>query len=430
MSEEEKFKTIIQEIKDIYLLLTEQEPTPDDEIEAREKLIEKIKILRSMNTFDVGANMHLFDDTIKKLEEWDTLELWFIESELPEDIQKIINITDKSVKFEKKELNAISNTQSNTQLSIPSEKNSISSQIDITEIVDKVSEQFKGEIEGLKDKIETLKQELEKKDETLKQVSQQKVVKMITPKKESKLPPPTIKIPTIKAPKEVPKVQIKSKPIEEQLKDKIEIKVTEIEQPKREEEKLKETKPKITIGVTEKPSLESQPIESNNMELSDFLKPEITIEEVETEYVKSSGEDLFNVFSSVGDKNSDNSEQVIGRLGGMLVKEKKKKEEKKKKDIHEKTSTMPFVEFSATKSEEIIPETEELPTDKDALYQELIALEGRRYSLEKSFKDLEKRYHKGNIDDFEYKKQSDDLKFKLNEITSRINKIRRVIAGL
>ena len=407
MSEEEKLKTIIQEIKDIYLFLTEQEPTPDDEIEAQDKLIDKIKSLRTINTFDIGANMRLFEDALIKLEEWDTLEFWFIESELPEYIQKIINITDKTVKFEKKEIKETSVTQSQV--------NSASSQIDITEIVDKVSEQFKGEIEGLKEKIEMLKQDLEKKDETLKQVSQARVVKTIKPKKESKLPPPKIKIPAIKTPKDVPPVRVKSKPTE----------------PKKKEERVK---PKITTSVTEMPSLESSEIEINKAEFAINSKPTIStvsVEEVEAESVKSSGEDLFNVFSSVGEK-TNNSEQVIGRVGGMLVKEKKKKEEKKKKKggFKEKTSTMPFVEFGATKIEDSISTTDELPADKDALYQELIALEGRRYSLEKSFKDLEKRYHKGNIDDFEYKTQSDDLKFKLNEITSRINKIRRVISGL
>ena len=97
---------------------------------------------------------------------------------------------------------------------------------------------------------------------------------------------------------------------------------------------------------------------------------------------------------------------------------------------------MPFVDFGDSKAEisgfpesETISE-EELPTDKDSLYQELIALEGKRYSLEKTFKELERGYTAGSIDDFEYKKQSDDLRQKLNGITSKINKIRRVIASL
>ena len=36
----------------------------------------------------------------------------------------------------------------------------------------------------------------------------------------------------------------------------------------------------------------------------------------------------------------------------------------------------------------------------------------------------------GSIDDLDYKNRSDDLNSKLDEITSRINKIRRVIASM
>ncbi len=73
---------------------------------------------------------------------------------------------------------------------------------------------------------------------------------------------------------------------------------------------------------------------------------------------------------------------------------------------------------------------EELPSDKDSLYQELIALEGKRYSLEKSFKEIEKFYSSGSIDDTEYKRQSDELRGRLNGITSKINKIRRIISSM
>jgi hypothetical protein len=97
---------------------------------------------------------------------------------------------------------------------------------------------------------------------------------------------------------------------------------------------------------------------------------------------------------------------------------------------------MPFVGFNDLKtktsktagSETDIEEV--LPSDKDSLYQELIALEGKRYSLEKTFKELEKTYSMGSIDDYEYKKQGDELRGRLNGITSKINKIRRVISSL
>ena len=97
---------------------------------------------------------------------------------------------------------------------------------------------------------------------------------------------------------------------------------------------------------------------------------------------------------------------------------------------------MAFVGFETVESKDSTAEeysevsTEELPKDKDSLYQELIALEGRRYSLEKNFKDLERNYTGGSIADSEYKNRSEDLKNKQDEITSRINRIRRVIASM
>ncbi|MEJ2280105.1 MAG: hypothetical protein P8Y70_20500, partial [Candidatus Lokiarchaeota archaeon] len=62
MSEKELF----QEIKDVYKFLTEQEPTPDDEIEAREKLIDKFKSLKSANS--VPELDTLIGKTLKELE--------------------------------------------------------------------------------------------------------------------------------------------------------------------------------------------------------------------------------------------------------------------------------------------------------------------------------------------------------------------------
>ena len=200
MSEEEKFESTIQEIKDIYLYLTQGEPTPDDEITARERLIEMIQTLKSLNSFQSESNMSLFEDSLHKLESWDTLELWFVESELPNYIQKIITITDEVPEFQLEE--EIKETPTNRL-----HKDLETASIDIDQIVDKVSEQFKGEINDLKHEIDGLKLELERKDETIKKASQMKVIKKITPKKDIKLPPPKIKIPVIKKPEKAPQIK-------------------------------------------------------------------------------------------------------------------------------------------------------------------------------------------------------------------------------
>ena len=149
MSEEEKFNSIIQEIKDIYLYLTKGEPTPDDEITAREKLINQIQTLKSVKTFNVEANLALFEETLNKLDNWDTLELWFLESELPENIEKIIKITDELPEFAPEEdIKESPTARLHEDLETAS--------FDIDQIVDKVSEQFKGEIDDLKQKIDVL----------------------------------------------------------------------------------------------------------------------------------------------------------------------------------------------------------------------------------------------------------------------------------
>ncbi|MFW9998764.1 MAG: hypothetical protein ACFE9Q_15140 [Candidatus Hodarchaeota archaeon] len=538
MSEEEKFESIIKEIKEIYLFLTQQEPTPDDEIEARGKLIDKIQTLKLLNSVQVVSNIDLLEDTLNKLEKWDTLELWFVESELPEFIHKIISITEElpeiPLKDEYKEFPT-------TKLRKDLEKASI----DIDEIVGKVSEQFKGEIDDLKHEIDGLKIELEKKDETLKKVSQMKVIKTITPKKDVKLPPPKIKIPSIKKPEKAPQIKAPiehkaEKPIEkvgvtsmkqvqikieEELdklktpsifKKKPEIETTQI--PKSEDLELipKIPEPKITSKpfkkpesildildesdksqddqiskmiselpekpesiarifnesekskkLTETPTFTAMPEKPNKkLKASQIIeinvseeekevpfaikepkaikKPEITvkptitsvsIEEIETESIRSTGTELFNVFSSVGEKTTETIQELDETSEELPTKEKKKKK-KEEKEVGAKSDATPFVEFSRSKpdtlnyneSETFIPE--ELPKDKDSLYQELIALEGKRYSLEKNLNEIEKSYNTGSIDDKEYENKSEELRAKLDSITSRINNLRRVISSL
>ncbi len=543
MSEEEKFESIVQEIKDIYLYLIQGEPTPDDEITARVKLIEKIQTLKTMNSFQTESNMSLIEDSLNKLDRWDTLELWFVESELPDYIQKIINITGEAPEFQPEEEIKESSTAH-------IHKDLDSASIDIDKIVGKVSEQFKGEIDDLKHEIDGLKLELEKKDETLKHVSQMKVIKKITPKKDVLLPPPKIKIPIIKKPEKAPQIKVPikhetKKPIEKigvksmkQVQMRIEEELEKLKVPSIFEKKPKTEKaefpkseglkpirkfsePKIILESSKGPeSISGASNESNKpqgkpilkmiselpkkpesiakilneserskklpepptftlmpekpkkssliseiieidvskeekeipfsikkpkvVEQPDIpIKPKITsvsIEEVETEEIRSTGTDLFNVFSSVGEKTTEKLPKVNEAFEPLPVKQKKEKDEKKKKkeekELVKKPDTLPFIEFGGSKpeissyNESETTITEQLPKDKDSLYQELIALEGKRYSLEKNFNEIEKSYNIGSINDSEYQNQSEKLREKLENITSRINKIRRVISSL
>ena len=196
MSKEE----IIDEIKKIFLKLTKGEPTPDDEIEARDMLLETFKILRDENIFPEELN--LINDTIDKLENWDTLDLWFIEVDgLVANIERILNFKpriDLSSQLEFPEVNKKEISSSNVN----------ATDIDISEVVAQVTEQFKGEIDNLKGTIEELKKELHKKEERANEVTddmtiqeeltQESVDQEITPKLPGKLAPPRIKIPLIR----------------------------------------------------------------------------------------------------------------------------------------------------------------------------------------------------------------------------------------
>ncbi|MBY8991820.1 MAG: hypothetical protein KGD58_13820 [Candidatus Lokiarchaeota archaeon] len=508
MSEEDRFNAIIEEIKEIFLSLTQGEPSPDEEIEARSSLIKEIQKLLELNIPQVNSNLSLFEDTFIKLENWDTLELWFTESELPDLIKKIINIIEELPVIEKKQ----EEPEEQEEFMKQAQSDLESVKFDISEIVDQVSDKFKGEIDDLKQKIDFLKHELDAKDENLQQISQKRVVKKIVPKRDVKLPPPKIKIPVVKKPNVA--LQIKAPTTTEVKKPKEIIGVKSIEDVQakieKEIEKLKPTppiegKPKIydemqkeaksVLNILEElePSLNTNQQEikfdssSDSMSILDILdeqdtvlniidpkstrekskdskltsiiteaslveeEPEyqeeitfgaikstikpVSVEEIETEEIKSSGNELFNVFSSVGKKPVEKPSTTKEFPTLEPVKEKKKKEEKKKKKEADPVSFVNFgadtPQVSTQKEESTSFNTEEdLPKDKDTLYQELIALEGRRYSLEKSFKEIEKSYNMGSIDDFDYKSQSDDLKEKLDKITSRINRIRRIIASM
>ncbi|MFW9970727.1 MAG: hypothetical protein ACFFDF_11060 [Candidatus Odinarchaeota archaeon] len=515
MSEEEKFNSIIQEIKDIYLYLTTGEPTPDDEITARERLINQIQTLISVKTSDAEKNRALFEDTLNKLDNWDTLELWFLESELPESVEQIIKIKDELPEIETPEVVKESPTARIHQ-------DLETASFDIDQIVNKVSKQFKGEIDDLKHKIDILKTELERKDESLQQLSHKKVIKKIIPKKDVKLPPPKIKLPVIKKPDKPPQIKTprrteaeKPKKVTgitsiEQVQTKIEQKLEKQKIPSNLEQKPKinedliqkiqeekiisaiskdkesildildeyETSPepkepqnfsklpekpkKVAIvpeiievessekekeipfttkeheiakepsieeaEIPEEPTIEQPEIAQKSTFITTPRITSVSIEEIEAEKIRSTGTELFNVFSSVGEKSTEKLPTLDESFISPSTKNKKKKKDEK--------SAISFVGFNESKSkiskstESETGVEEEMPSDKDSLYQELIALEGKRYSLEKAFKDLEKTYSTGTIDDFEYNNQSDDLRSRLNNITSKINKIRRIISSL
>jgi hypothetical protein len=635
MTEEEQYYSTLQEISEIYRFLTQEEPSPDDEIEAREKLIDKFGKLKDLNI--IIRNDVLIGKILIKLENWDTLDLWFKEVEdLSANIKEVLKEVERN-----EELIQEQDVKETKQLTTETAKKIKPVKVNVNEIVAQVSEQFKGEINNLKDTIEKLKEDLEKKDASLKEIVKIKKAHRIIPKKNVRLPPPEIKIPVIIKPSKPPPPKPSSEDVSPQkppqISTKQEIKTTTIETPdsnrkiskfvsftseetagpKTNEdiaiEDLEELKnlselPKLEPKPSKKLELESQldkipiiklgpppkatkeyneeaqidpvePIESleitsdtdekpesaleppdatelpskppkrpilttlveevpistppifgvsegksetsekqkikpilegilenaleehpkNHLEKS-FLKgtseqpkisaqttedvkitplskkktiiKQVKVEESDAETIRTSTSDLFNVFSSAGEKTKMKtknhmqtdkskikdeiriSEQPMDTFGSLLAHRKKIKEESD--DFKREITSTPFRLTPKSEVEVTEPEVpseiegkpdmldttetsgiyeasdsiEELPTDKDSLYQELIALEGRRYSLERKYKDVDSRYQKGSIGDSEYKKQNMEIKNQLASITNKINRIRRIIATI
>ncbi len=207
---EEIFNSVIQEIKSIFLFLTEEEPTPDDEIEAREKLIVLFKDLKKNN-----ANREINDfieDIIKDLENWDTLDLWFKEVDsLITGIKKIFEIVGY-----KKQPGPLTGDGTISGSQLEQGRSMQDASAELLDIVAHVSEQFKGQIESLKDRIQALQEELDKKTELLEETKKEEpALLQDTPiedykeqnnilrnsgvmNKQSKLEPPKIFLPQIK----------------------------------------------------------------------------------------------------------------------------------------------------------------------------------------------------------------------------------------
>jgi hypothetical protein len=467
MSVDQQFNSVLQKIKEIYQFLTEGNPSPDDEIEAREQLLTSFNSLKTIN-----PSSHLIgkiDKILEDLRDWDSLELWFSETKIPKDISDILGLPQKESMEDSK--------LSDEEIVVVKEEKVSEPEIDLTDIFNKVSDQFKGEIDSLKGKIEELKKELERKDESLKSIRDTKKVKKITPKREVKLPPPKIRIPVIK--KQVSpasstksietKTKEKKKEVEDsavniqnqqlipiptnslsnETKEKVpklipipieEVKLKAEKVPLPEEKPARTEKRRLIPIVTEEDSIVSEPSKlpeepEKPAKIDSPIISSVEVEEVESEEIKSTGMDLFNVFSSVGKEVSKSSEPKKKSETMLNSPPPKMVGTEKEEDETPKAAT--FVNFGSTPQTESTSMStsqytsgDELSDNKDTLYQELIALEGRRYSLEKSFKELDTLYNKGSIANSKYKDESDNLKTKLGEITSRIYKIRRIISSL
>jgi len=497
----EAFIEVLKKIRVIYINLFYEEPTPDEEIESKEKLVNLLTdLLDNISGFENSQD--LISNTLETVKNWDTLDLWFKEVEgLHENIEKILALTEDT-KVRKEEAEGVE--QKGEEVKVPAD-------LDIKQIVTQVSEEFKGEISKLKDHITELETKLKEKDESLETAKKKTfpapAPKRPTTKTKSRLEPPKIVIPQIgaekkpkerKKPESVKTVEIKPLQIElpkppdkdkklTPLPDKV-ISISKVQETKPKiapvkseipiitpvsdkkpiitpaaEEKPKITpvsdkKPKITPVTEEKPKI--TPVSDKKPKITPIIeeKPKITpvsdqkpkITPIVSEESPSSDEELAaipaNLEAATARKKESDQEKLdkvssatklFNVFSGAAGNEEEVGQEKRTRKRGEAPGaaavSVPPIEkpISSSISEgNLVLTPDMLPKDKDKLYQELIALEGRRYSIEKTQKNLENRLEKGQLDEMEFQEEMDKVKAQFGEITSSINEIRKIIQDL
>lgn len=476
---QEKYTEAIKQIKEIFIKLFEEEPTPDDEIEAKEYLLNLLRqLLNNISGFENKED--LIQETLKIVENWDTLDLWFKEvNGLTENIKKLIEYREKS-EIKKKIEEFIQESDEETETT---------PEFDIKETISQVSDDFKGEISKLKNYISDLEKKLGEKDREIKDVKKKPSTRAppefpVKPKKKSRLQPPKVIIPKIGAPliqrkkesaprkeekvetKELKKIKapkIEIAPILDEKpkigivsskkshftplpKKKIKIGGESVIQPT--EKPISKKRPKIThvfaeeIEVTPKEEEEkvkvlpfsdtiskTEPSSAKKMKISNIpegettpipKKPKITPVELEE----------MDLSSTTGDQTEEqkriSSKKLYNVFSSASSVETKSKQKEQKKVIEPTQETL---------TSGSIIDTQQLQEgsftyNKDKLYQDLIVLEGKRYSIEKTQKESETKYKKGELDDLAYKREMDKIRAHMGKITSKINEIRKVIQGL
>ncbi len=66
----------------------------------------------------------------------------------------------------------------------------------------------------------------------------------------------------------------------------------------------------------------------------------------------------------------------------------------------------------------------------EAVYQELLKAEAKRYYFDKNLKNLDERYSKGGLDEGEYRGQKERFRFEIDTYSDKIKEIRNMILGI
>ena len=173
----------------------------------------------------------------------------------------------------------------------------------------------------------------------------------------------------------------------------------------------------------DKPGIDQGPTETKKSTRKQKKSPRKPKEKMETTL-------KFNILKPTEPKVKDT--QI--NLFETFTKQEKKSKRRKSRRKHEKSEVVESEpESKPNPMEGIKFPDENIPyekMDKAQLYQELIALEGKKYAIEKSRKDFRAKHEKGLISDGNYAAQLDRFKFDLQYNSKKINDIRQRIQTL
>ena len=183
-------------------------------------------------------------------------------------------------------------------------------------------------------------------------------------------------------------------------KPKIKIQVSS-ETKKIKQKKLNNEVPFVEIAEETNPgiSVQTQPLDSSQKTTTPIIKPSQIV-------VKDGKEELFNL--------------LLGRLG----------QENKQLNSFEKRAGKDGQDESFQKNFDFIENDTSKPLSKDELYQELIALEGKKYAIEKTRKKIKIKHEKGNLTNEQFITATERIKYDLEHISGKINDAREKIQAL
>ncbi len=257
--------------------------------------------------------------------------------------------------------------------------------------------------------------------------------------------PPKLKISAFKRekfPQDKPDIEVKTEtqqPVRPKIvvKPKIKTKVEEIGQsmitpiPKppaesKSEPKIEPETPKPPVSKKPKIKLHAKPVSKQKEgvvqeKFDNKSAIQFNVVKPSEPTVKDTQIDLFETFTKQEKKEKRRRSKKKSNKLPMI--ESESTNEQESYDSNGKSNSMNGIEFP----QESIPYEK---MDKTQLYQELIALEGKKYAIEKSRSDYRSKHEKGLISDGNYAAQLDRFKFDLNYISKKINEIRQRIQSI